>query len=216
MLRDTVEFSYDGRHVVQQQEIYTCRLASDVALGLDGLEQGERDTVDGCGWVSSEQLRGAGQQIEGADLTAVQSCLWALVQSDPPQVRHVVATAALVREGRVLLTLRAPTKRWYPDCWDFPGGHLDAGETAEAAMVREVGEELGVRPTTWRPVPMPTWLSEPMERFSLFRVDAWEGDVVNAAPQEHVDVRWSGPDELSGLTFPDPRYADVLRALLAD
>lgn len=215
VLRDTIEFSYGGRHVVQHQEIYTCRLTADVELSLDGLEEGEVDTVDGCEWVSLAQLRAAGQQIEGADVASyVQSCLWALSHSDPPRVRHVVATAALVRDGRVLLALRSPAKRWYPDCWDFVGGHLDDGETTEQAMVREVAEELGVRPTSYAPWPVPHWLSEPMERFQMFRVDAWEGEVTNAAPEEHVELRWFAADELDGLDFPDPRYADVIAGLL--
>ncbi|MGY1698758.1 NUDIX domain-containing protein [Geodermatophilus sp. SYSU D00766] len=35
-------------------------------------------------------------------------------------------------------------RRWYPDAWDFPGGHLEPGEDEPAAPARELSEELGV------------------------------------------------------------------------
>jgi 8-oxo-dGTP diphosphatase len=57
---------------------------------------------------------------------------------------HRVACAALVRGGRVLLGHRSPGRRWYPDVWDLPGGHVDDGETPACALAREVREELGV------------------------------------------------------------------------
>ncbi|MGI5149294.1 NUDIX hydrolase [Plantactinospora sp. CA-294935] len=61
-----------------------------------------------------------------------------------------IVTAALVREGQVLLVHRSPNRHVYPDVWDLPGGHIDAGETELAALAREMHEELGVqcRPDT--------------------------------------------------------------------
>ncbi|OYN98759.1 hypothetical protein CGZ95_11820 [Enemella evansiae] len=44
-----------------------------------------------------------------------------------------IAVAALVRDGRVLLAHRHPERRWYPDCWDLVGGHVEPGETPEQA-----------------------------------------------------------------------------------
>jgi mutator protein MutT len=57
---------------------------------------------------------------------------------------HQVVAGLLVRQGRVLLCHRSPDRAWYPDVWDFPGGHVEAGETAPDALVREVREEVGV------------------------------------------------------------------------
>jgi len=42
-----------------------------------------------------------------------------------------------------VLCHRSPERRWYPDVWDFPGGHIEPGEDPQAALRREVAEELG-------------------------------------------------------------------------
>jgi ADP-ribose pyrophosphatase YjhB (NUDIX family) len=58
------------------------------------------------------------------------------------------AGAVVVRGPRVLLVRRA--RRPYAGTWDIPGGFLEAGESAEAAVHRELREELGVTVTTLR------------------------------------------------------------------
>jgi 8-oxo-dGTP diphosphatase len=55
-----------------------------------------------------------------------------------------IVNAALVREGRVLLVHRSPSRHVYPDVWDLPGGHVETGETELAALAREMHEELGI------------------------------------------------------------------------
>ena len=59
--------------------------------------------------------------------------------------RIPIAVAALVRDGLVLLVHRHPSRRWYPDCWDLVGGHVESGESHRQAVSRECLEELGVR-----------------------------------------------------------------------
>lgn len=49
-------------------------------------------------------------------------------------------------DGQVLVEQRPKTDRYYPEAWIFPGGKLEPGETAWRAMVREMDQELGVRP----------------------------------------------------------------------
>src|SRR6202044_4104637 len=55
-----------------------------------------------------------------------------------------IVAAVLVRDGRVLLCLRSPQRRWSPCMWDLPGGHVEHGESDPVALARELCEELGV------------------------------------------------------------------------
>lgn len=62
--------------------------------------------------------------------------------SRPPQ--RVVAAVLVDRAGNVLIAQRPPGK-WQAGRWEFPGGKLEAGEGEEAAVRRELAEELGIR-----------------------------------------------------------------------
>ena len=55
----------------------------------------------------------------------------------------VVAVALIDADGRVLVQQRPPEKKM-GGLWEFPGGKIDAGETPEVALVRELSEELGI------------------------------------------------------------------------
>lgn len=130
---------------------------------------------------------------------------------------HVVAVAALRGPAGLLLAHRRPDLDYYPDCWDFPGGHLEAGETGRDALVRELREELGIEAT----VPAdPAWeLTEDPGSpeglvLGLWVVEAWRGTPVNVATDEHDDLRWIRRHELPGLELAHPSYAAVLERLL--
>ncbi|WP_030538741.1 (deoxy)nucleoside triphosphate pyrophosphohydrolase [Sphingobium sp. DC-2] len=56
----------------------------------------------------------------------------------------VVAVALVDADGRVLLQQRPPGKAM-AGLWEFPGGKVESGETPEAALIRELEEELGIR-----------------------------------------------------------------------
>jgi 8-oxo-dGTP pyrophosphatase MutT (NUDIX family) len=59
-----------------------------------------------------------------------------------PRARIVTG---LLRDGdRVLLCHRSPGRRWYPDVWDLPGGHVEPGELPGDALARELREEVGI------------------------------------------------------------------------
>ena len=89
-----------------------------------------------------------------------------------------VAVGVLIdRSGRFLLTTRPPGKV-YEGHWEFPGGKLEAGETVEAALRRELQEELGIRIGPAEP-----WKVEIMDypharvRLHFCKVYAWEGEL---------------------------------------
>jgi 8-oxo-dGTP diphosphatase len=126
-----------------------------------------------------------------------------------------IATAALVRDGRVLMVHRHPERRWYPDCWDLVGGHIEAGESPEQAVIRECGEELNVRIIDPKPTPMA--FTDPTIEMHAFVVARWEGEPVNAAPDEHDDLRWFEPCELAQLKLADPAcLQDILNVTQVD
>jgi 8-oxo-dGTP diphosphatase len=124
---------------------------------------------------------------------------------------HIVSAGVLLRDGLVLLGYRSATKDRYPSVWDFPGGHVEPGESSEAALVRELWEELAVTVS----VPTrPADLQVVDDELSLsVWVDAFEGEPVNAAPDEHDEIAWFDADDLSSLHLADPAYRPFLQRL---
>lgn len=113
-----------------------------------------------------------------------------------------ISVAALVRDGLVLLVHRHPSRRWYPDCWDLAGGHVESDELPHQAVRRECLEELGVH--VHHPLPIPMTVSDPTLDLHAFLVTRWEGEPVNAAPAEHDDLRWFRPSDLADLKMAHP------------
>jgi 8-oxo-dGTP diphosphatase len=113
-----------------------------------------------------------------------------------------IAVAALVRDGLVLLVHRHPLRRNYPDCWDLAGGHIDPGELPHQAVTRECLEELGVH--IYDPVAIPMPIVDATLELHGFLVTRWDGEPVNAAPEEHDDLRWFRPSDLANLTMAHP------------
>jgi len=125
-----------------------------------------------------------------------------------------ISVAALVRDGLVLLVHRHPSRRWYPDCWDLVGGHVESGELPHQAVRRECLEELGVR--VHDPLPFPMTVSDPTLDMHAFLVTRWEGEPVNAAPEEHDDLRWFRLSDLADLTMANPAgLSGILSAVQA-
>lgn len=115
---------------------------------------------------------------------------------------HEVVTAALVREGRVLLVHRNPNRRAYPGVWDLPGGHIETGETELAALTREMLEELGVKiaaSSATRLCRLDAGCGGESVRLSAWLVGEWQGTPTNVAPDEHDAIGWFRPEELPPL-----------------
>jgi len=127
---------------------------------------------------------------------------------------HVTATALLVRDGRVLLGKRTSAIR-FAGMWDAFGGHLEAEESAEAALSRELQEELGIRVNAARPLEVyedvdPT--SRETFRHHLFLVTDWTG-TPRIADEEHSELRWFRPGEVDALDLM-PHLKAAIRAAL--
>jgi 8-oxo-dGTP pyrophosphatase MutT (NUDIX family) len=116
--------------------------------------------------------------------------------------RISISAALLVRDGLALLVHRHPSRRWYPDCWDLVGGHVEAGELPQQAVRRECLEEIGVH--VLDPIPIPMTIDDPTLDWHAFLVTRWDGEPVNTAPNEHDDLRWFRPTELTHLKLAHP------------
>jgi len=113
----------------------------------------------------------------------------------------VAACALLDEDGRVLLT-RRPQGKPMAGLWEFPGGKVDAGETPEVALIRELREELGITVQARCLAPL-TFASHSYESFHLlmplYVCRRWEGDV---EPLEGQEIAWVRSDKLQSYEMP--------------
>ena len=113
----------------------------------------------------------------------------------------VSAVALIDRDGRVLLAQR-PEGKAMAGLWEFPGGKVEPGETPEAALIRELHEELGI--DTWKSCLAPlTFASHSYEDFHLlmplFACRKWEG---TPEPREGQRLAWARVNELRSYPMP--------------
>ena len=128
----------------------------------------------------------------------------------------LVAAVALVDpDGRVLIAQR-PEGKSMAGLWEFPGGKVDAGETPEQALVRELHEELGVETAASCLAPI-AFASHGYEKFHLlmpvFACRKWRG---TPQPREGQALKWVALNELSRYPMPpaDVPLVGLLRDLL--
>jgi len=127
----------------------------------------------------------------------------------------VVAAALVDPAGRVLLQRRRPG-RHMAGLWEFPGGKVEPGEAPEAALARELAEELGIeaqrddlRPACFASAPN----GAAHMLLLLYLCRRWRGD---PAPLDASALQWASPAEMRGLDMPpaDRPLIDLLERLL--
>jgi 8-oxo-dGTP diphosphatase len=113
----------------------------------------------------------------------------------------VVAAALFDDEGRILLAQR-PVGKQLAGLWEFPGGKLEPGETPEAALVRELEEELSIRVNESSLEPM-TFASFTYPTFHLlmplYGCKKWSGSI---QPREGQAVAWVETSRLRDYPAP--------------
>jgi 8-oxo-dGTP diphosphatase len=135
----------------------------------------------------------------------------------PAQPLVLVAAAALLdSDGRVLIAQRPPGKAM-AGLWEFPGGKIEAEESPEDALVRELREELGiaVKPPCLAPF---TFASHTYESFHLlmplYVCRRWDG---TPQPRHHAALKWVRPKNMRDYPMPaaDLPLIPMLRDLLS-
>jgi 8-oxo-dGTP diphosphatase len=131
----------------------------------------------------------------------------------PLPVVTVVAAALIDADGRVLLAKR-PSHKAHGGLWEFPGGKIHAGETPEAALIRELKEELGISVQARCLAPL-TFASHSYETFHLlmplFACRNWDGE---PEPQEGQTLAWVRKERLPA--YPMPPADEPLIPVLQD
>jgi 8-oxo-dGTP diphosphatase len=127
----------------------------------------------------------------------------------------VSAVALIDRDGRVLLAQRPAGKRM-AGLWEFPGGKIETGETPEAALIRELGEELGIDTAESCLAPL-TFASHSYDDFHLLMLvyvcRKWSG---TPRPLEGGELAWVRASRLRDYDMPpaDTPLIPVLQDLL--
>ena len=128
------------------------------------------------------------------------------------QVLLVAACALVDADGRVLIAQR-PQGRSMAGLWEFPGGKVEAGETPEDALIRELREELGIvtKPACLAPL---TFASHAYETFHLlmplFVCRRFEGAPTG---REGQALKWVRPRDLRNWPMP-PADGPLIPALI--
>ncbi|PKB25676.1 8-oxo-dGTP diphosphatase [Novosphingobium kunmingense] len=116
-----------------------------------------------------------------------------------PTIVPVVAVALMDGEGAVLMQQR-PAHKHHGGLWEFPGGKVEAGERLEEALIREIGEELGIALAHDALVPFSfASASDQPHVVMLYTCLRWQGEPQALDAQA---IAWFPPERLAGLAMP--------------
>ena len=118
--------------------------------------------------------------------------------------RRLLVVAALIRaDGGILLSQRRADQS-LPLCWEFPGGKIEPGEAPEAALVRELREELGCEVKVGAIFEV---VFHAYEAFDLYML-VYEAEIVAGVPEARqvAAVAWVRPEEIPRMNLPPADY----------
>ena len=128
--------------------------------------------------------------------------------------RARIVTAFLRDGNRVLLCHRSPQRRWYPDVWDLPGGHVEPGELPGAALARELHEELGIEVAA---PAGPRLLQIHADAFDMqvWLIESWTGAPPMSRWTNTMPSGWFQENQLGGLRLAHDSYLAMFTEALA-
>ena len=120
---------------------------------------------------------------------------------DKPRMRsRLLVVAALIRHNNTVLLSQRRADQSQPLAWEFPGGKVEPGESPEAALVREIREELGCQVQVGRIVEVVFHAYAEADLYMLL----YQCDIVAGIPHavEVADVQWVHENDISSLKMP--------------
>lgn len=126
---------------------------------------------------------------------------------------HVAAAVIRGADGQVLIA-RRPDDKHQGGLWEFPGGKVEEGEAVEAALARELEEELGIRVKAARPlIQVRHDYPDKQVLLDVWQVDAFEGEPHGAEGQP---LAWVAPRQLPNYEFPAANLPIIASARLPE
>ncbi|TCK02984.1 Nudix family hydrolase [Marinobacterium mangrovicola] len=121
--------------------------------------------------------------------------------SEQPEKRLIHVAAAVITDAadQILIAKRSSDKH-QGGLWEFPGGKVEPGEPVQAALARELDEELGIQVKTARPlIRISHHYPDKSVLLDVWQVDGFAG---KAHGREGQPVRWVSPAQLNDYEFP--------------
>lgn len=126
---------------------------------------------------------------------------------------NMVIVGFIVRDGKIFIAKRAKSKATFPDKYELVGGHIDDGEQPEAALIREIKEELDFGVTVGQPVGAFTYYSEDRFKIEIAYLCCPTDEIEPTLnPADHSESHWIGRDEIDLFEKDDAETALLRKA----
>ena len=136
------------------------------------------------------------------------------------QIARTVGALFIRPDGKILLGLRASSKKVWPGHWDTIGGHVEDGESLDDALIREVQEEAGVTPTEFKLIAtakerQPEIYGDALHH--VYAITRWQGGDPANVSDEHTELKWFSVGEMRELAnIVDSDYPHFAQLAMTD
>ncbi|HAU99126.1 MAG: hypothetical protein UX04_C0001G0178 [Microgenomates group bacterium GW2011_GWF2_45_18] len=136
----------------------------------------------------------------------------------PAQGEQIITACAFIHHNfsgieKVFLPKRAPTKKFLPNVYELPGGHIEYGENIVSGLQREIREEFGMNNIIGDPFYVFTYTNDIKGSHSIeviyFATFADPIDMITLNPEDHATFGWFAEFEISNIAHENNRDGDL-------